>query len=214
METVFAAHKHRFGLFIRTIGCDAGEVEDRPRQHCLQCDEVHLPENKTDGGLTAPQRAEPMRSQSEPTSSNTAMDLSRQNGSSEVSESDLGEGFEGEGVVPSGELDLARDRTSEGAFSQQVDGEVAQVARFCGPLSLRFLVRPSSKVTSRTQCRPFSMLQWARTISRNRTALMGFESRKRRQAVVVPAPFSRMLSTTPMAATPGKRCASTSQGAA
>ena len=45
-----------------------------------------------------------------------------------------------------------------------------RVARFWGPWSLRTRHWSSRKVTSRLQCREFSMLQWALTVASNRSA--------------------------------------------
>jgi len=52
-----------------------------------------------------------------------------------------------------------------------------RMARFSGPLSARLRAASSSKVTSSTQCRLFSMLQWDRTARANSSALSRREAR-------------------------------------
>jgi len=46
-----------------------------------------------------------------------------------------------------------------------------RVAITCGPAPRRIWERSSSKVTSRTQWRRFSMVQWARTSARSRAGV-------------------------------------------
>jgi len=74
-------------------------------------------------------------------------------------------------------LRLRRMEMSVRAERSTLRASLRRMARFSGPWSRRFRARSSSKVTSSTQWRLFSIRQWARTAAANCAAVMVAEAR-------------------------------------
>lgn len=82
------------------------------------------------------------------------------------------------------------------------------MAKFSAPFPSLVLCRSSFIVTSRTQCREFSIPQWDRTLDRNTDGAKASPSRKYRVSEVVLPLTMRSDSTGPMATRPGQSCRS------
>ena len=70
-------------------------------------------------------------------------------------------------------LSLPRMASFVGSCLAMLRARRRSIARFSGPWSFRFRWRSSFMVTSRTQCRQFSMAQWARTACWKRSGESG-----------------------------------------
>ena len=63
------------------------------------------------------------------------------------------------------------------AFRRTFRASLRRMVRFSGPWSRRLRARSSSKPTSSTQCRLFSIRQWARTAAAKRAVSIATEDR-------------------------------------
>ena len=99
---------------------------------------------------------------------------------------------------------------SSGIFRARFSVMRRSMARFSAPRPTRFLRLSSFIVTSRTQCREFSMPRCARTALMNRSGVIASLMMKCRVSRSSLPRISRRASTDPMAARPGQSCSSAS----